>query len=75
MKWYDEVKVHYNTYGFIPNNYHDRLIEIVEKAEWSTEGLYRGNEVDACPICYARKVVTDGGHGNDCPYSDEWVPE
>ena len=71
------------------NNYHglyldanilDRLIAIVEGAEWggrvdyvSLDGkqTYSHSE-KACPICDG-----DGGHdcsdSSPCPYSDEWV--
>jgi hypothetical protein len=49
----------------------DRFIEIVKRAEWSTEGLYRGKEVRACPLCLAREPVS-AQHVAYCPYSDEW---
>ena len=51
----------------------DRFIELAERAEWSGEGLHRNTYVDACPVCCARKPVTNGKHPSYCPLSDEWV--
>ena len=66
-------------YYLVHPDWMDRLIEIVERAEW---GLIEwagdgddGFEVPSCPICTAaRNNINDGKHFETCPYSDEWDP-
>ena len=50
-------------YYLVHPDYLNRLLEIVERAEWGPDNL--------CPICSADEF-DDEGHWNDCPYSNEY---
>ena len=62
--WYCEVLQLKEDIICIPRKEFDRLIAIVEGAEWAGNEIYH-----ECPICRSMKA---GGHEQGCPYSDSW---
>ena len=75
--WLEEVKMdiveHDNqhkkpTYVLVRRTSADRMIAIVEGAEWTNDMKLTVYPTGQCPICYAQK---EDGHLPVCPYSDD----
>ena len=78
MKWLNEYKEQRGDIGYgkprgawanveIDLDDFDRMVEIIEKSEWS----WRFLDKRGCQIC---GKTSTSGHKKSCPYHEEWKP-